>query len=161
MKSVILLLMRDEDKTKEQLIAELRQLRLIEQRSRIIFEQAPIGIAIKELYADKFIQVNRAYCDIIGYCREEVLSDTFKELTYPHDIRPELDNMQRLISGEISVFKMEKRYIRRDHRVVWVNLTCVPLWIGNEQPVFHIAMIENITDSKRTVQKGKVEVYHD
>ncbi|KJU81905.1 PAS domain protein, partial [Candidatus Magnetobacterium bavaricum] len=115
--------MRDEDKTKEQLIAELRQLRLIEQRSRIIFEQAPIGIAIKELYTDKFIQVNRAYCDIIGYCREEVLSDTFKELTYPHDIRPELDNMQRLISGEISIFSMEKRYIRRDHRVVWVNLT--------------------------------------
>ncbi|MBF0336633.1 MAG: PAS domain S-box protein [Nitrospirae bacterium] len=178
--------MRDEDKTKEQLIAELKQLRLklqvisvdnelgisgditgqkaieerlreSEQRARVIFEQAPLGIAIKELYTDKFIQINQAYCDILGYARDEVLSYTFKEITYPDDIRPEHDSMERLVSGEISQFNMEKRYIRRDRSVVWVSLTCVPLWIGDERPVLYIAMAEGITDKKRMVEEIRVE----
>ncbi len=128
-----------------------------EKKARIIFEQAPLGIAIKELYTDKLIQINQAYCDILGYSRDEVLSDTFKELTYPADIRPEHDNIERLVSGELSQFNMEKRYIRRDRSVVWVSLTCVPLWISDERPVFYIAMAEDITGKKHMVEEIRVE----
>ncbi|MBF0537294.1 MAG: PAS domain S-box protein [Nitrospirae bacterium] len=133
------------------------RLRKSEQRFRVVFEQAPLGIAIRELYTGMFIQINQAYCDILGCSRDEALSDIFKELTYPDDIRPELANMQCLISGEISMFNMEKRYIRKDSKVVWVSLTCVPLWIADERPVYHIAMAEDITDRKRMVEEIKIE----
>ena len=57
--------------------------------------------------------------------------------------------MQQLLAGQVSSFKMEKRYIRKNGEVVWVHLTCVPLWLEPTDPRLHIAMVEDITERKR------------
>ncbi|MBF0343997.1 MAG: GAF domain-containing protein [Nitrospirae bacterium] len=128
-----------------------------EYRFRTIFEQAPLGVAIIASHTGKFIQINETYCNIVGYSKDELLGLTFQYITYPEDVQPDLDNMKRLISGEISMFKIEKRYIRKDKKVVWVTLTCAPLWIGEEKPVSHLAIVEDITEKKQILETLKIE----
>lgn len=120
-----------------------------EGRFRALFEQAAIGVAQIDTSSGQFIRINKAYCDIVGYTLEEMQQSTFTEITHPDDLQPDLDNMKRLVDGEIRSFSMEKRYIRKDGAVVWVNLTVSPMWAVGETPEFHIAVVEDITERKQ------------
>jgi PAS domain S-box-containing protein len=75
-----------------------------------------------------------------------MLSRSFQDITYPDDLQADLDNMQKLLSGEITTFKMEKRYIRKDGKIIWVFLTCVALWLEDTDPRSHIGIVEAITE---------------
>jgi PAS domain S-box-containing protein len=121
-----------------------------EQRFRAIYDQAPTGIAILDSISGQFQHINKRYCDIVGYSQEEMLSRSFKDITYHDDLQPDLDNMQKLLSGEITTFKMEKRYNRKDGKIIWVSLTCVPLWLEDTDPRSHIAIVEDITEGKHS-----------
>ena len=125
-------------------------MRKSEQQWRAIYEQAPTGIAILDSLSGQFQHINKRYCDIVGYSQEEMLSRSFKDITYPDDLQPDLDNMQKLLSGEITTFKMEKRYNRKDGKIIWVSLTCVPLWLEDTDPRSHIAIVEDITERKHS-----------
>ena len=57
--------------------------------------------------------------------------------------------MSKLLEGTIREFLMEKRYIRKDGLLVWVNLSVSPMWVPEEEPKYHIAVIEDITERKR------------
>ena len=120
-----------------------------ERKFRAIYEQAPTGIAILDSLSGRFTQINRRYCDITGYSQEEMLERNFQELTHPDDLQADLGYMQQLLAGQISSFQMEKRYIRKDGEVIWVNLTCVPLWLEATDPRQHMAMVEDISRRKR------------
>lgn len=125
-------------------------LRESENRLRALYDQAPLGIAIIDSIEGRFEQVNQKYCEITGYSKEDMLARTFQDITYPDDLQKDLDNMTELLSGRIDSFRMEKRYIRKDGLIVWVNLTCVPLWLDASDRRLHIAMVEDITERKRT-----------
>jgi PAS domain S-box-containing protein len=125
-------------------------IRKSEQRFRAIYDQAPTGIAILDSLSGQFQHINKRYCDIVGYSQEEMLSRSFKDITYPDDLQADLDNMQKLLSGEITTFKMEKRYNRKDGKIIWVSLTCVPLWLEDTDPRSHIAIVEDITERKHS-----------
>ena len=136
-----------EDITKRKQIEDV--IRKGERKFRAIYEQASTGIAILDSITGRFTQINRRYCDITGFSQEEMLDRTFQELTHPDDVQAYLDHMQQLLAGQISSFKMEKRYIRKSGEVIWVNLTCVPLWLESTDPRQHMAMVEDITHRKR------------
>ena len=123
-----------------------------ERKFRAIYEQAPSGIAILNSLSGQFTQINQKYCDITGYSPEEMVNRTFQELTHPDDLQADLDQMQKLLGGEISHFQMEKRYIRKNGDIIWVNLTCVPLWLEPTDVRQHLAMVEDITYRKRAEQ---------
>jgi len=134
-------------------ITEVKQTEAVilrgEKKFRSIYEQAPIGIAVLDSINGRFKQINKKYCAITGYSQEEMLNLTFQELTYPDDLQADLDQMQKLLAGQTSSFHMEKRYIRKNGEVIWVHLTCVPLWLEVADPHFHIAMVEDITQRKK------------
>ncbi|UCE63723.1 MAG: PAS domain S-box protein [Nitrospirota bacterium] len=125
-------------------------IRKAEQRFRAIYSQAPIGIGILDSISGQFKQNNQRYCDIIGYSQEELLKRTFLDVTYPDDIQQDLDNMTQLLNGTIPSFQMEKRLIRKSGEIIWVNLTCVPLWLQTTDPRQHIAIVEDITERKQS-----------
>ena len=127
-------------------------LRASEQRFRALYEQAPLGIAILDSVSGQFQQVNGKYCEITGYSRGDMLALTFQTITHPDDLEADVNNMARLLSGQIDSFRMEKRYIRKDGSIVWVNLTCVPLWLDATDRRLHIAMVENISDRKQAAE---------
>jgi PAS domain S-box-containing protein len=125
-------------------------IREAELRYRTIFEHAGAGVAQIDSHTGRFVQVNRRYCEIVGLTEAEMLATTVGVITHPDDLQSDLENMTRLLRGEIRSFTMEKRYIRPDGGIVWVNLNVAPLWGPGEQAIHHIAIVEDITDRKRT-----------
>jgi len=97
-------------------------LRESEERFRLTFDQAAVGIA--HVSPDgQLLRINHKFCDIVGYSPEELLAGKFQNITYPDDLEKDLAHVTRMLAGEIQSYLMEKRYVRRDGSLVWVNLT--------------------------------------
>ena len=124
-------------------------IREAELRYRTIFKQAGAGVAQIESRTGRFVQVNHQYCEILGLTEDEMLATTVGALTHSNDLERDLESMTRLLSGEIPSFTMEKRYVRKDGSIVWVNLNVSPLWRPGELPVHHIAIVQDITKRKQ------------
>ncbi|MBT6339469.1 MAG: PAS domain S-box protein [Desulfobacula sp.] len=135
-----------------QVLEKSDKLQEYDKRYYAIYDQSPVGIATIDSFNGRFVEINRAYCDILGYSKSEILGMDFMQITHSEDLQEDLDNMERIRSGEIKSFRMKKRYIRKDGEIVWVSLTVVPLWSENTDPNFHIAIVNDITDSKRKEQ---------
>ena len=114
-----------------------------------LFEQAAVAFAKIDSFSGRFLLVNEAYCSLLGYTKEELLTLDFLVITYPEDLEADLENMRKLISGEIAQFSMEKRLCRKDGTFVWVFLTVSPMWKKGENPDSHIAVVQDITERKR------------
>ena len=121
-------------------------LRESEERFRTIFEQAPLGISEGEIATARFISANQRYVDILGYTIDELRALTFRDYTHPDDLQKDLVEFQKLAAGQIRTYAMEKRYIRKDGAIIWVNLTVSSLARPGEKPLNCMAVIEDITD---------------
>ncbi|MDX6379288.1 MAG: hypothetical protein QOI57_312 [Rubrobacteraceae bacterium] len=123
------------------------ELRQSEERFRATFEQAAVGVA--HVSPDgKWLRVNQKLCDITGYTREELLKHDFQEITHPEDLDADLEQLGRLLAGEIETFSMEKRYIKKDGSVVWINLTVSLARESSGESQYSIAVIQDITKRK-------------
>jgi PAS domain S-box-containing protein len=124
-------------------------LRESEERFRLTLEEAPIGMA--SVGTDgRFLRVNRALCDILGYSAQELVGMTFQAVTHPEDLDADLALAGQLARGEIPRYSLEKRYIRKDGRIVDVELSGSVLHGPDGQPLHFIAQVEDITERKRT-----------
>ena len=126
----------------------LTQVARSEARFRAMFEQAPLGVALVDSRSGRIYDVNPRFAEIAGRTREEMVSIDWMSITHPEDVQPDLDNMARLYSGEIPGFRMNKRYLRPDGSVVWVNMTIAPMTVKDGQGPSHLCMIEDITERK-------------
>ncbi len=126
-----------------------------EQRFRAIFEQAAVGVAQVESNTGRFIRINQAYCDLVGYSREELLSTNLSQIIHPDDLQRDQDNLHLLLTGEVRSFTLEKRYIHKNGSIVWVNLTASPMWLAGEEPNNHIAVVQDITERKTAEKELK------
>jgi PAS domain S-box-containing protein len=124
------------------------KLRESEERFRTIFEQAPLGISEGEIASGRLISANRRYADILGYNIDELRKLTFRDYTHPEDLQKDLVQFQRLAAGEIRTYTMEKRFIRKDGEIIWVNLTVSALPSLGESPPTCIAVLDDITERK-------------
>ena len=123
-------------------------LRESEERFRSAFEDAGIGMALVGLDG-RWLRVNRAICDLVGYAEQELLKKSFQDITHPDDLDADLGHVRDLIEGKARTYQMEKRYLRRDGRVVWVNLTVSIVRNTADAPVHFISQIEDITSAKQ------------
>ena len=111
------------------------------------FEQAAVGIAHLTLDED-WISVNQRFCEITGYSREEILRLDFEDLTHPDDVERSLDFIRRISAGELPEYRIEKRYIRKDGNVIWVNLTVSIVRSAAKEPLYLVAFIEDISERR-------------
>ena len=125
------------------------KLRLSEERFRKIFEDGPIGMAIVDL-EHQLVKVNAAFCQMLGYTEPELVGTTIATITYPEDMPKNRELIKRAIKGEISSYQMEKRYIRKDGQLVWVNLAVSLFHNKNGELLYLLAKVEDITASKQT-----------
>jgi PAS domain S-box-containing protein len=101
----------------------------------------------------RWLKVPPTLCDLLGYSEEELLAGTFKDVTHPDDFEADWSQCQRLIRGEIKSFDLEKRYIHKDGRTIWVYLNCSVVEDDAGKPVHFITYIRDITDRKFAEQK--------
>jgi PAS domain S-box-containing protein len=123
-------------------------LRTSEERYRLTFEQAAVGISHVGLDG-RWLRVNQKVCEITGYTAEEMMALAAQDLTHPDDLRLNMDLRAQLMAGEITTFSMEKRYIRKDRELVWVNLTASLHCDASGAPNHFISVIQDISDRKR------------
>jgi PAS domain S-box-containing protein len=123
-----------------------------EKRFRETFEQAAVGIAHVGIDG-QWLWVNQKLCDIVGYTRKQLMELTFQEITHPEDLALDLAYVERLLAGEIKNYSLEKRYLRRDGSIVWIELTVSlvtsEIFPKPISPKYFISVIEEIGERKQ------------
>ncbi len=137
----------------EQRVAErTAELQAAQVRFRATFEQAAVGVA--HVAPDgRWLRVNPRLCDIVGYTAQELLTRTFQDITHPDDLDADLEYVRRMLAGEIPTYSMEKRYVRKDGSLVWINLTVSLVRWPTGEPDYFIAVIEDISDRRRAEEE--------
>ena len=123
-----------------------------EARFRAAFDQSAIGMA--QVAVDgRWVHVNDRLCDILGYTRDELLVLTFADITSPDTVESDLETFRSLqVSGSGDSYRVEKRYVRKDGSLVWVDLTSSPVMDENGDLAYFVDVIEDIDDRKKAEQ---------
>jgi len=111
------------------------------------FLHAAIGMALVSLEG-RFLKVNRSLCELLGYTEEALSERTFQDITYPEDLEPDLAQVARLLAGEISNYRIEKRYLTQSGGIVWALLAVSLARDEAGRPRFFISQIKDITSRK-------------
>jgi PAS domain S-box-containing protein len=128
-------------------------LRDSEERFRRVFEQGPLGLAI--VARDyRLLKVNNALCEMLGYPEEELLRKTFADITYPEDLPADVESAERLFRREIPHYRIEKRYVKKNGEILWMNLTVSLLRDLEGQPLYGLGMVEDITEIRRAHEES-------
>jgi len=124
------------------------------ERFRGTFENAAVGIAHVGLDGS-WLLVNDRLCQIIGYSMQELLNTTFQNITHPEDLETDLELMYQLQEGKINTYSMQKRYIRKDNSIIWINLTVSIVRDQEGKPKYFISVIQDINDHKQAEEDLK------
>jgi len=119
-----------------------------EERFRNAFDYAGIGMALVDLDG-RFMKVNYNLCQMIGYSESELLAITFQAITHPEDLAADVTLVKRLLAGEIGFYQLEKRYIHKQGQIVWILLSGSLVRDSQDQPLYFIAQIQDISDRKQ------------
>ena len=108
------------------------------------FEHAAIGECLVGLDG-AFLKVNPTLCEMVGYSRDELLALDFQAITHPEDLDADLSLVTDLYNGLISTYRMDKRYIRKDGVVIWIQLSVSRVDNPDGSPRYFISQIEDLT----------------
>jgi len=134
-----------------------------EERFRAVFEQTGVGMAIHSIdpHNPRWVRVNQKLCDILGYTREELLQLSTRDITPPEEHATATDYSERLRAGAIASYTREKRYVRKDGRTIWVNVTQSAVIGPDGQPTHAITMIHDVTERKQAAERIDYLAQHD
>ncbi len=119
-----------------------------EERFRSYFELGLIGMAITSP-TKGLVEVNDEMCRILGYERNELLRMSWTEVTHPDDLAADVANFDHVVAGEIDGYSMDKRFIRKDGRVIAATISgrCVRRADGSVD--YFVALLQDITERKQ------------
>lgn len=119
-----------------------------EKRFRSYFELGLIGMAITSP-TKGCLAVNDEFCKILGYERDELLKRNWAELTHPKDLAADVANFNRVMAGEIDGYRLDKRWIRKDGRIIdtAISVKCVRRDDGSVD--YFVALVEDVTARKQ------------
>jgi PAS domain S-box-containing protein len=121
---------------------------------RALFERAAIGIERIALDG-RFIDVNAALCAMLGRTRDEFLATSAAAITHRDDLPQEQTLLRRLLAKEIESYVLEKRYLHRDGRAIWVKTTCALTGDPAAPDTCRISMVEDLTLGKQAQLAAK------
>ena len=142
--SAITAILRDNT---ERHIAE-QALRESEERFREVFEHAPVGICIAGPDA-KFVQVNAAYCRMLGYTEAELLGTSWTRLLRPDDLAPLQKKMKQLMEEPGGCVEEEHRNIHHNGHDIWVRVRISFVQKQDGSPSYFLVHVEDITERKK------------
>ncbi|MGE5480176.1 MAG: PAS domain S-box protein [Chloroflexota bacterium] len=119
-----------------------------ERRLNAILDAALVGIALFEING-ALVDCNTKWHELFGYSREEMERITYREFTYPGDLEETQLFLERLTNGEIRSYRLEKRYLRRDGKVFWGELSVRSITNGKGQPIALVASLFDLTERKQ------------
>ncbi|WP_366522052.1 PAS domain S-box protein [Candidatus Accumulibacter sp. ACC003] len=114
-------------------------------------DQAAAGIAFVAPDG-RWLRVNDRLCEIVAYPRAELLTLRFQDITHPDDLAIDLAQLGRVLRREIDSYTLEKRYIRKDRRCIWINLS-VSLIFNDDGTANHFVSIIEDIDARKSAER--------
>lgn len=124
-----------------------------ETRFRTIFDKMASGLALitEDGYFD---EVNDSWCRITGYSREEARRLRVLDITYEEDLTVSRETMDAFLADTLDIERMEKRYIRKDGSLLWVDLTASKIDArGDFGEITLVSIINDVTERKAIEEK--------
>jgi PAS domain S-box-containing protein len=155
-------LQKAHDELEQRVKERTAQLRESERRFRNYFEQGLIGMAVTSV-DKRWVEVNDRLCEMLGYSREELLQTSWVALTHPDDVGPNFRLFDRLMAGDISHFILNKRFLRKDGRIVYTTIH-TRAFRKEDGTVDHIVtLLEDITErhkAQEALQRERQSLWH-
>jgi diguanylate cyclase (GGDEF)-like protein/PAS domain S-box-containing protein len=129
-------------------------------RFRLAFESGVSGMALVAPDG-RYLQVNRALCEITGYREEDLLGFTFQAITHPDDLAADVDHQRALLEGAVDVYETEKRYLHREGREIWVQLGVTAVRAEDGCVRYFITQVHDVTARKRFEDELAHRALHD
>ncbi|MCK5661256.1 MAG: PAS domain S-box protein, partial [Methanosarcinales archaeon] len=138
--------------SRDELNREIVERKKAQEKFSMAFEEAAIGMALVSPEG-KWIKVNNALCEMLGYTESEMLEIDFQTITHKDDLDANLKYVRQMIKGTIKTYQMEKRYIRKNGGLIWINLSVSLVRKHDGEPLYFISQIENITERKQAEEE--------
>lgn len=129
-----------------------------EHQFRQIFQNSPIAISLADFHTHRFIRVNPAHSQLLGYTTAELATLTFNDISHPDDLPRNLQGLKQIDQGKLDKFRMEKRFLRKNGDVIWTNITVSVVPDPEGKPKYSLGMIEDITEYKQAEDKIKASL---
>src|SRR5499426_332550 len=126
-----------------------------EQRLAATYEHAAIGISEVDPEG-RFLRVNEAICAITGFGRKELLAGRLFRYTHPDDVDPDREAFRKQVSGELEFYSVEKRFIRRDGRVIWLSVRSSPIRDAESRLQYVVRVVQDVTEHKASERRQKL-----
>jgi len=136
---------------------EASRLRAREQEQRLAatYEHAAIGIS--EVAPDgRFLRVNEAITAITGFSRAHLLANRLYTHTHPDDADADRDAFRKQVAGTLDFYSVEKRFVRKDGRVIWISVSSSPVRDESGRLLYLVRVVQDITERKAAEQRAKL-----
>jgi PAS domain S-box-containing protein len=133
-----------------------RALREIQEGFRTAFEHAPIGMALFSVDTGdegRLLEVNRSLSELTGYSTQQLLEMDLARITHPGDIDADQPLAEQLLAGKIPNYRIEKRYLHRDGRTIWVTYSSSTVHDSSGKLLYGVAQVEDITERKQAEER--------
>jgi PAS domain S-box-containing protein len=120
---------------------------------RAAFEVAAIGKAQVDPACGRITRANRKFSEITGYSLDELLGMSFLDLNHPDDRIRAYDAFHDLIKGKVSEYSGERRSLRKDGSLIWINVSMAPIRDLDGKVINTIAIVQDITDRRMAEQE--------
>ncbi len=119
-----------------------------EAKFQLAFDHAAVGMCLTDPNTRRFLQVNEALCQMLGYTSEELLTKTWLDVTHPDDVKESVELVRRLLAGESPKGRLEKRYLHKNGNLVWGEVNTCLLRDELGHPLCFITHVKDITVQK-------------
>lgn len=127
------------------------EMRLSKEFFQSTFDAAAVGMAVAD-FDGRYIKVNQAMCEFVGYSEAELLGMSYHDITHPDDLADNVSARAQMLDGKLPKFQMEKRYVRKDGRVVWALMVVSEILDKNGRMIASVGQMLDIDTQKRAEQ---------
>lgn len=118
-----------------------------EEKFRQIFEAANVGKSITRPSGE--MQVNAAFCTMLGYTQEELTRIKWQALTHPDDIESNQKMLEPLLAGETDASRFTKRYLHKNGSIVWADVSVKLVRDPDHQPLYFLTTVIDVSAQKQ------------
>ena len=127
---------------------DVTERRSLEEQLRNAFDHAPVGMYLCSLDGH-WLRANPALCKLVGRSEDELKAMTWRDIQHPDYFELDRDNASRLMTGEITVCNMEKRYFHKDGHVIWVLVSGSLVRDPGGDPLYFVGHVQDISERRQ------------
>jgi diguanylate cyclase (GGDEF)-like protein/PAS domain S-box-containing protein len=123
-----------------------------------LLQSFPAGVCLLD-DEGRFVEVNEAFADLLGFEQEDLLRTQFQRLVHPDEVDDEREARLKVLDEAIPLIRAEHRLVRRDGSVVWALITTRRF--EEDGLAYSLSAIEDITARKLAEDQLVVLALHD